>query len=331
MVMQLPRRKFLHLAVSAAALPAASGLAIAQTFPSRPITIIVPLPPGGAVDALARIMAEHMRGTLNQPIVVEHIGGAGGTIAGARVARAAPDGYTMGIGNWSSYVASGAAYPIQYDLLKDFEPVALLPNVPYWLVARKNLPPKDLRELVDWLKANSAKATAATTGAGSGSHICSVYFQTSTGTEFQLVPYRGGAPALQDVIGGQVDIMCDLAANSRPQVANGNVKALAVMAKTRWFAAPDVPTADELGLPGIYVSTWHGFWVPKSTPREIVMKLNGAAIAAMADTTVRQRIADLGMEIPPREQQTPEALGAFHKAEIEKWWPIIKAAGIKPE
>src|SRR5262245_39201660 len=210
------RRQFFHLVAGAATLPASSHIAIAQPYPSRAITIIVPLAPGGAVDALARIMAEHMRGTLNQPIVVEHISGAGGTIAGQRVARATPDGYTIGIGNWSSYVASGAAYPIQYDLLKDFEPVVLLPHVPYWLIARKNLPPKDLRELVDWLKANSAKATAATTGAGSGAHICSIYFQTSTGTKFQLVPYRGGAPALQDVIGGQVDIMCDLAANSRP-------------------------------------------------------------------------------------------------------------------
>jgi tripartite-type tricarboxylate transporter receptor subunit TctC len=318
----------------AAALAAVLGgvvSASAQVYPSRPITIIVPLPPGGAVDALARILAEHMRVTLGQPIVVEHIGGAGGTIAGARVARAAPDGYTIGIGNWSSYVASGAVYPIQYDLLKDFEPVALLPNVPYWLVARKNLPPKDLRELIVWLKANADKATAATTGAGSASHICGLYFQASTGTKFQLVPYRGGAPALQDVVGGQVDMMCDLAANSRPQVANGNIKAYAVMAKQRWFGAPDVPTADELGVPGIYVSTWHGFWVPKATPKEIVAKLNAAAVAAMADAGVRQRIADLGMDIPARDQQTPEALGAFHKAEIEKWWPIIKAANIKPE
>ena len=209
-------RKLLFAIALVAGLGGASS-AHAQAYPSRPITIIVPLPPGGAVDALARILAEHMRVTLGQPIVVEHIGGAGGTIAGARVARAAPDGYTIGIGNWSSYVASGAVYPIQYDLLKDFEPVALLPNVPYWLVARKNLPPKDLRELIVWLKANADKATAATTGAGSASHICGLYFQASTGTKFQLVPYRGGAPALQDVVGGQVDMMCDLAANSRPQ------------------------------------------------------------------------------------------------------------------
>ena len=323
----------MKLRILAVALATLAGIvgASAQIYPVRPITIIVPLPPGGAVDALARIMAEHMRITLGQPIIVEHIGGAGGTLAGARVARAAPDGYTIGIGNWSSYVASGAVYPIQYDLLKDFEPVALLPSVPYWLVARKNLPPKDLSALIDWLKANTDRATAATTGAGSASHICGLYFQASTGTRFQLVPYRGGAPALQDLVGGQVDIMCDLAANSRPQVMSGNLKAYAVMSKQRWFAAPEVATADELGLPGIYVSTWHGFWVPKATPRDIVARLNAAAVDAMADADVRKRIADLGMDIPAREQQTPEALGAFHKAEIEKWWPIIKAANVKPE
>src|SRR3954452_3888695 len=206
------RKLSIALVIALSAALVCFGTAHAQPYPARPITMIVPLPPGGAVDALARIMAEHMRGTLNQPIVVEHIGGAGGTIAGARVARAAPDGYTIGIGNWSSYVASGAVYPMSYDLLKDFEPVALLPSVPYWLVGRKNLPPKDIRELVDWLKANSDKATAATTGAGSASHICSLYFQSATQTKFQLVPYRGGAPALQDVVGGQVDMMCDLAA-----------------------------------------------------------------------------------------------------------------------
>ena len=321
----------LRFAVALAAGLSCVASASAQVYPSRPVTIIVPLPPGGAVDALARILAEHMRTTLGQPIVVEHIGGAGGTIAGARVARSAPDGYTIAIGNWSSYVASGAVYPIQYDLLKDFEPVAILPSVPYWLVAKKNLPPKDLRELVDWLKANPDKASAATTGGGSASHICSLYFQGATGTKFQLVPYRGGAPALQDLVGGQIDIMCDLAANSRPQVASGNLKAYAVMARQRWFAAPDVPTADEMGLPGIYVSTWHGFWAPKGTPRDVVSKLNAAAVAAMADADVQKRIADLGMDIPARDQQTPEALGVFHKGEIEKWWPIIKAANVKPE
>jgi len=307
------------------------GSAAAQVYPSRPITMIMPLPPGGAVDALARVLAEHMRTSLGQPLVIENVSGAGGTLAVARVARAAPDGYTLGIGNWSSYVASGAVYPLQYDLLKDLEPVALLPSVPYWIVAKKSLPPKDLKELIAWLKAIPDKASAGMTGASSASHLCGIHFQTSTGTRFQLVPYRGGAPALQDLVGGQIDLMCDLAANDLSMVRSGQIKAYAVMAKTRWFAAPDVPTADEAGVPGIYVSTWHGFWVAKGTPKDVVGKLNAAAMSAMADPAVRQRIADQGMEIPPSEQQTPEALGAFHKAEIEKWWPIIKAANIKAE
>lgn len=322
-----------QLAVAIAMLMVLAGAehASAQSYPSRPITIIVPLPPGGAVDALARVLAEHMRGTLGQPFVIENVSGAGGTIAITRVARSAPDGYTIGIGNWSSYVVTGAVYPVQYDLLKDFEPVALLPNVPYWIVGRKAFPANDLKELIAWLKANPDKATAGTTGASGGSNLCGIYLQNTIGTRLQLVPYRGGAPALQDLVGGQIDLMCDLAANSLGQVRAGNIKTFAVMDKTRWFAAPEVPTADEAGLPGIHVSTWHGFWVSKNTPKDIIAKLNAAVVAAMADTAVQKRIADQGLAIPPPEQQTPEALGAFHKAEIEKWWPIVKAAGIKPE
>ena len=325
------QRQPLLLALALAAHLQTIGSAAAQVYPSRPITMIMPLPPGGAVDALARVLAEHMRTSLGQPLVIENVSGAGGTLAVARVARAAPDGYTLGIGNWSSYVASGAVYPLQYDLLKDLEPVALLPSVPYWIVAKKSLSPKDLKELIAWLKANPDKASAGTTGASSASHLCGIHFQNSTGTRFQLVPYRGGAPALQDLVGGQIDLMCDLAANDLSMVRSGQIKAYAVMAKTRWFAAPEVPTADEAGVPGIYVSTWHGFWVAKGTPKDVIGKLNAAAVNAMTDPAVRQRIAAQGMEIPPSEQQTPEALGAFHKAEIEKWWPIIKAANIKAE
>jgi len=330
-VQRQPLLLALLLALALAAHLQTIGSAAAQVYPSRPITMIMPLPPGGAVDALARVLAEHMRTSLGQPLVIENVSGAGGTLAVARVARAAPDGYTLGIGNWSSYVASGAVYPLQYDLLKDLEPVALLPSVPYWIVAKKSLPPKDLKELIAWLKANPDKASAGTTGASSASHLCGIHFQNSTGTRFQLVPYRGGAPALQDLVGGQIDLMCDLAANDLSMVRSGQIKAYAVMAKTRWFAAPEVPTADEAGVPGIYVSTWHGFWVAKGTPKDVIGKLNAAAVNAMTDPAVRQRIAAQGMEIPPSEQQTPEALGAFHKAEIEKWWPIIKAANIKAE
>jgi tripartite-type tricarboxylate transporter receptor subunit TctC len=329
--MKIPRRKFLHLATGAAVLPAVSRIARAQVYPSRPITAIVPLAAGGAVDTLARILAEHMRTSLGQPIVIDNVSGAGGTVGVGRVARAAPDGYTLGIGQSAQYVANGAIYPLQYDLLKDFEPVALLPNVPYWIIAKKDMPANDLKELIAWLKTNPNKGSAGHAGIGGAAHLCGIYLQNSTGTRFQFVPYRGGAPMLQDLAGGQIDFICDLAANSLSMVRSGQIKAYSVMAKTRWFPAPGIPTTDEAGVPGIYVSTWLGLWVPKGTPKEAIAKLNAAAVAAMADPTVRQRITDQGWEIPAREQQTPEALGAFQKAEIEKWWPIIKAAGIKPD
>jgi tripartite-type tricarboxylate transporter receptor subunit TctC len=325
------RRQFLSLAAGAAVLPAVSRIVGAQTYPVRPITIIVPLPPGGAADALARTLAEPMRTFLGQPIVIENVSGAGGTIGVGRVASAVPDGYTVGIGNSGSHVMNGAAYALRYDLLKDFEPVALLPSSPAWIVAKKALPANDLKELIAWLKANPGKATAGAVGAGSPGHLCGVDFQNKTDTRFQQVPYRGGAPMLQDLVGGQIDLYCGLATNDLAMVQSGQIKAYAVMAKARWFAAPDVPTADEAGVSGIYISYWHGLWVPKGTPKNVITELNAAVVSAMADSTVRQRIADQGMEIPPRDQQTPEALGAFQKAEIEKWWPIIKAAGIKGE
>ena len=313
---------------------AAFGLiagAAAQVYPARPVTIVVALPAGGAVDALARVLAEHMRVTLGQPVIVENMGGAGGTLSIARVVRSPPDGYTLGMGTLGQYVLSAAIYPLSFDVLNDLEPVALLPSVPYWMVARKSLPPNTLQELVAWLKANPDKASASSTGTASLARFCGMFFQQKTGTRYQFVPYRGGAPSLQDLVAGQIDLSCDLAANSLPQLRNGNIKAYAVMAKTRWFAAPDVPTADEAGVPGIYVSTWHGLWAPKGTPHDVVARINAAAAAAMADSAVRQRIADLGMEIPLRGQQTPAAFGAYHKAEIEKWFPIVKAAGIKAE
>lgn len=313
---------------------AAFGLiagAAAQVYPARPVTIVVALPAGGAVDALARILAEHMRMTLGQPVIVENMGGAGGTLSIARVVRSPPDGYTLGMGTLGQYVLSAAIYPLSFDVLNDLEPVALLPSVPYWMVARKSLPPNTLQELVTWLKANPDKASASSTGTASLARFCGMFFQQKTGTRYQFVPYRGGAPSLQDLVAGQIDLSCDLAANSLPQLRNGNIKAYAVMAKTRWFAAPDVPTADEAGVPGIYVSTWHGLWAPKGTPHDVVARINAAAAAAMADSAVRQRIADLGMDIPLRGQQTPAAFGAYHKAEIEKWFPIVKAAGIKAE
>jgi len=303
----------------------------AQTYPSRPITMVVALPAGGAVDALARIMAEHMRATLGQPIVVENMGGAGGTLSIARVVRAEPDGYTIGMGTLGQYVVSGAVYTLPFDILADLRPVALLPSVPYWLIGRKGLPPNTLQELVAYLKANPDKLSATSVGTASIARFCGMGFQQKTDTRFQFVPYRGGAPALQDVVAGQIDLSCDLAANSLSQLKSGNVKAYAVMAKTRWSAAPEVPTADEAGVAGLYYSTWHGFWAPKNTPDAIVQKLNDAAQAAMTDPATRARIADLGMDLPPPEMKTPAAFAAFHKAEVEKWYPIVKAAGVKPE
>ncbi len=301
----------------------------AQTYPSKPITLVVALPAGGAVDALARVMAEHMKATLGQPIIVENMGGAGGTLSIARVVRSVPDGYTLGMGTLGQYVISGAVYPVQYDLLTDLAPVALLPNVPYWMTARKTLPANNLQELVTWLKAN--KASASTVGMASPARFCGMAFQKATGTTFQFVPYRGGVFALQDLVSGTIDLNCDLAANSLGQYRSGNIKVYAVMAKDRWFAAPEIPTADEAGVPGVYISTWHGIWAPKGVPAEIVAKLNAAARAAMADAATRKRIADLGMNLPPPEHATPAAFAAFHKAEIEKWHPIVKAAGVKAQ
>ncbi len=297
----------------------------AQGFPSKPITVVVPLAAGGAVDGMVRMLIEPMRASLGQPILVENIGGAGGTIGITRVARAAPDGYTISIGTWGTHIANNVIYSPPYDIVKDFEPVALLPNVPYWIVGKKDLPPNDLKELVAWLKTN--KASAGTVGSGGGATVCSRYFQTATGTDYQLIPYRGGAPALQDLVSGQIDLMCDLAANSLPQVKSGNIKAYAVMSKTRWFGAPDVPTAEELGIP-VQVITWHGAWAPKGTPPDVVAKLNAAIVSAIADPVTRQRLAGVGMELPAPEYRAPEAFGAYVKAETEKWWPIIKAAGI---
>jgi tripartite-type tricarboxylate transporter receptor subunit TctC len=321
-------KRLLQLAclASLSILPA---LAPAQSFPSRPVTMVVPFAAGGPVDTVARILAEPMRKSLGQPIVVESTTGAGGSLGVGRVARAAPDGYTLSIGHWSTHVVNGAVYQLGYDLLKDLEPVGMIGGNPMIVVSKPGVEAKDLREFVAWVKANQAKVNVGTAGAGSSTHIAGIYFQNEIGAKLQFIPYKGTGPAMQDLMGGQIDMMVDQLSNSIPQVKAGRIRGYAITAKERSAAAPDMPTVDEAGLPGLHISIWYGIWAPRGTPKEAVAKLNQAVKDALADADTRKRLGDLGMEIVPLERQTPEALGAHQKAEIEKWWPIIKAADIK--
>ncbi len=323
--------KILQITLALAASLAGLSNANAQTYPSRPITMVVPLAPGGSTDVIGRIMAEGMRQALGQPVIVENVTGAGGTIGVGRIARAAPDGYTFGIGQWGTNMANGAIYTLQYDLIGDFEPIALIATQPFLIVARKTMPAKDLGELVAWLKANADKASQGNSGIGTPSHVAGVFLQNAVGTRWQLVPYRSAGLSMQDLVAGNIDLTLDTPAISMSQVRSGNIKAYAVTAKSRIAVAPEIPTTDEAGLPGFYFSFWHAFWAPKGTPPEVVAKLNDAAVKALANPAIRQKLVDLAQAIFPREQLTPEALAAFHKAEIDKWWPIIKAAGIKAE
>jgi tripartite-type tricarboxylate transporter receptor subunit TctC len=307
-------------------------VATAQPYPSHPVTFIVPFGAGGPVDTLARNLSEAMRASLGQSIIIENVTGASGTLGVGRAVRAAPDGYTVSIGNWPSHVVNGAIYTLPYDVLRDFEPVARLPSNPYVVVARKDLPAKNLSELIAWLKANPDKATQGTAGPGSGQHVSGVYFQNVTQTRFQFVPYRAGSSEImRDLVAGHIDLTFDQAITALPHIRNGAVKAYAVTSDKRLAAAPDIPSVDEAGAPGVYISTWYGLWVPKGTPQEAIRKLTAAAMDALADPAVRERLAGLGQEIPPREQQSAEALAVHHKAEIDKWWPLIKAANIKAE
>jgi tripartite-type tricarboxylate transporter receptor subunit TctC len=307
----------------------AASAAFAQSFPTRAVAIVVPFSAGGPTDTIARIMAERMTKALGQSVVVENTTGAGGSIGVGRIVRASPDGYTLGIGHIGTHVVNGAIYPLQYDLLTDLAPVAMIATNPQIIVSRATLPAKDLKELLAWLKANPG--THGTGGAGTPSHISGVYVQKNVAPGLQIVHYRGAAPAMADLMAGHIDISFDQAASSLPLVRSGKVKAYAVTQKTRLLAAPEIPTVDEAGLPGYYMAVWHGIWAPKGTPAPVVQRLNGAIVEALADPNTRKRLADLGQEIPPRESQTPEALAAHHKAEIDKWWPIIKTAGIKAD
>ncbi len=304
--------------------------AAAQVYPSRAITIVAAGPAGGPTDAIGRIIAEHMRAFLGQPVLIENVVASGG-LAVRRVGRAAPDGYTIELGHWGTNVVDGAIMALPYDLLADFEPIALVASNPLLITARKDLPPTNLKELVAWLKENPGKVTLASPGAGSPPHIAGVLFEKLTGTEIQFVFYRGGGPAMQDLIAGHIDLNMGQAAVAIPQVKAGTIKAYAVTAERRNAAAPNIPTTDEAGAPGLHLSVWHGLWVPKGTPKDIVVKLNAAVVDALADPKVQERLAKFGQDIPSRAQQMPEGLGAYQRAEIEKWWPIIKAAGIKIE
>jgi tripartite-type tricarboxylate transporter receptor subunit TctC len=325
------RRKFLQLAAGAVALPAVARSAFAQAYPTKPITIVVPFAAGGPTDTIARLLAERLRVSLGQTVIVESATGAGGTIGVGRAARAAPDGYTISLGQNGSHVVTGATYTnLPYDLLNDFEPLSLLCIAPFVVVAKKTVPANDLKEFIAWLQANPNR-TVGTAGQGSISHVCGLIFQNVTGSRLQFVPYRGTAPAMQDLVAGQIDMMISDPVTSMPQVRGGNIKIFGVAADTRLPSAPDVPTVDEAGLPGYHVALWHGLWMPKGTPKPIMTTLSAAVMGALADPAVRGKLADLGQDIYPRERQTPEALGALQKAEIAKWWPIIKAGNIKVE
>lgn len=323
------RRKLSAAALAAVLLVTGFTHGRAQIFPDRPVTVVVPFSAGGPTDALIRTLGERMRVSLGQSVVIENVTGAAGTIGVGRVARAPGDGYTLSFGHWSTHVINGAAYPLPFDLLTDLEPVALLTSYPMLLVSKNDIPAKNLTEFVTWVKANQDKASVGTIGVGSAAHVASVYFENIAGVKLNYIPYRGAAPALQDLLAGNIDFMFDHVANALPHVKAGKIRAYAVTSSERIPSAPDIPTVDEAGLPGLHVSIWFGLWAPKGTPKPVIAKLNAAVKDALADSSVREKLAELGQVIPPPDRQSPEALAAHQKAEIEKWWPIVKAANIR--
>lgn len=322
--------KFL-LAVICSAIVVAVAPSYAQLYPQRPITIVVAYPPGGATDVVARIVSDHLQSSLGQPVIVENMGGANGSVGTARVARAAPDGYTFIVGNWNNFVANGAVYDLKYDLRTDFTPIGLLTETPLLITARKTLQAKNLTEFIAWLKNNPDTATEGLPGIGGIGQLVGLVFQKETGTHFRGIPYRGGGPAVQDLLAGRIDFVLNSASDTLPQVRAGAIKAYAVTAPHRLSALPDVPTVDEAGLPGFYFSQWFGFWGPKGLPPNVVKVINDALLRALADPAVESKLGSLGHQIFPRDRQSPDALAALHKAEIDKWWPIIREAGIKAE
>ena len=327
--MHMQRRRFLSLAAGAAALPVLPRLAAAQSYPSRSITMTVPVPAGGALDTNARLVASGMSVALGQTVVIENVTGAAGSTGTGRVARATPDGYSILYGANVTHVLNPAVLNLTYDVVADFEPIALIGNTPWLFAVKNDLPVKDIRELNAWLMANPEKGTFGTAGVGSPSHIGGVLFQMVTGTRFQFIPYRGTAPVIPDLVSGQIDMAILDPITSLPQFRAGKIKILAVMGKKRGTGSQDIPTGDEAGAPGVYTEPWQGMWAPRGTPKDVIAKLNAAVVSALSDPVIRKKFADSSYELTPREQLTPGYLAQFHKAEMDKWWPIIKAAGIK--
>ena len=323
--------KFLTVMIAALLGMASTGIAAAQNYPARPVTMIVPFPAGGATDTLARFLAEKLRAILAQPVIIENIGGAAGSIGVGRAVRSPADGYTLSIGTSSTHVLTGGLYALQFDLLKDLEPIIQIGSEPLLIVGKKSLPADDLKGLIAWLKANPDKASVGIAGVGATGHLTGISLQKETGTKFQFVPYRGNGPAMQDLLAEQIDFMIEPSSNFKSLVGAGSVKPYAITGKTRLPSSPDIPTADEAGLPGFFASLWYGLWVPKDTPKDIIAKLNATMEQLLADPAVKQRLAELGIEITSLAQQSPEALRAYQKAEAERWWPIIKAANLKAE
>jgi tripartite-type tricarboxylate transporter receptor subunit TctC len=323
--------RLLTVAVAALLGLGSAGPAAAQVYPTRPITMIVPFPAGGATDTLARFLGEKMRTILGQPVIIENVAGAAGSIGVGRAVRSAPDGYTLSIGTSTTHMLTGGLYALQFDLLKDLEPVIQIGSEPLLIVGRKSLPADDLKGLIGWLKANPDKASVGIAGVGATGHLTGISFQRETRTKFQFVPYRGNGPAMQDLLAEQIDFMIEPSSNFKSLVGAGSVKPFAITGRTRLPSSPGIPTADEAGLPGFFASLWYGLWVPKDTPKEIIARLNAVMVQALAAPSVKERFAELGIQITPLDQQSPEALRAFQKAEAERWWPIIKASNLKAE
>ena len=325
------RRRFAKVACGLVAALALIGPASGQEFPARPVTLIVPFPAGGATDILARLLSEGMRPALGQQVLVQSVPGAGATIGVARAIQSPPDGYTLSIGNWTSHVGANAVYPVTWNVLTDLEPIAMLSTSSLVIVGRSGLPAANAKELLAWLKANPGKATMAHVGAGSGAHVCSIYFEQKTGTRVHYVPYKGGAPAMADLMANQVDLFCGEASQMLGHFQAGRIKPLIVMSQSRWRPMPEIPTMADVGASDTYIAFWHGLWAPKGTPKNVIARLNDAAVKAFADPVVIKRLTELGQDMPTREQMTPQALAAFHKSEVDKWWPLIKGANIKVE